>query len=318
MLSGIVGPALEPWRARRKKKAEIILAEGRADISQLEAETRAKVREILVPPVAANQIELDVFQQVIAQGIQLQEAKRLRNRSAVAQQAIQELGDAEVPDHEPDHDWTARFFNYVQDISSEEAQSLWAKVLAGEVERPGSTSIRTLSILRNLDQASARLFRRLCSVCVSLSPSGGRLFGVRAPSLGGDAGQNALIRYGLGFGDLNVLNEYGLIISGYNSWRDYSMSIGLYPSQPKPDKPLFVVPLGFQGRYWVLSPTTERHPVDKEFGLSGVALTLAGQELAKIVDLEPMVDYTQALMEFFQKQSLQMTEVDSPLPIKLS
>ena len=95
----------------------------------------------------------------MTQRIQFQEAKRQRSIEAVVQQAAFELGDRNVRDHEPDHDWTARFFNEVQDVSSEAMQALWAKVLAGEVERPNSTSIKTLSILRNLDTATAGIFR---------------------------------------------------------------------------------------------------------------------------------------------------------------
>ena len=34
----------------------------------------------------------------------------------------------------------------------EDTQLLWARVLAGEVERPGAISLRTLEILRNLDR----------------------------------------------------------------------------------------------------------------------------------------------------------------------
>ncbi len=85
------------------------------------------------------------FGAAITQRIQFQEEKRQSNIVAVIGQAAQELGDREVQDHEVDHDWTARFFNDVQDVSSEEMQQLWAKILAGEVERPGSTSLRTMS-----------------------------------------------------------------------------------------------------------------------------------------------------------------------------
>ncbi|MCY4354212.1 MAG: DUF2806 domain-containing protein [Truepera sp.] len=191
-------------------------------------------------------------------------------------------------------------------------QSLWAKVLAGEVRRPGSASVRTLSILRNLDQVTAALFSRLCSVCVSFS-LGGELIDIRVPSLGGEPGQNALREYGLHFDSLNALNDYGLIISDHNSWLDYRASIGLHLPEPRQGKRT-IFPFGFLGRYWVLSPATERHPVDQEFRLLGVALTRAGRELSRIVDLEPVDEYTQALEKFFQENNLRMTEVDSPLP----
>jgi hypothetical protein len=99
------------------------------------------------------QAEIDIAE-TVRQRIQFQEEKRQGNIGVVVGQTAELLGDKEVPDQEPDHDWTARFFNYIQDVSSEEMQLLWAKVLAGQIEQPGSVPIRALSILRNLDQAS--------------------------------------------------------------------------------------------------------------------------------------------------------------------
>ena len=80
----------------------------------------------------------------ITQSIEFQGRKRMANASSIIDGAAEELGDKEVPNHEPDPDWTARFFDYAQDISSEDMQRIWAKILAGEVESPGRTSLRTL------------------------------------------------------------------------------------------------------------------------------------------------------------------------------
>lgn len=81
--------------------------------------------------------------------MQFQEQKRHLNIESVVGQTAFERRGKEVSDHEPDHDWNARFFSELQDVSSQDIQLLWSKVLAGEVERPGSTSVRTLSILSN-------------------------------------------------------------------------------------------------------------------------------------------------------------------------
>lgn len=52
----------------------------------------------------------------------------------------------------------------------DEARELWASVLAGEMERPGSVSKRTMSILGDMGRAEAESFSFLCSQCI-----GGRL-----------------------------------------------------------------------------------------------------------------------------------------------
>lgn len=320
-VGSVAGSMLAPWRARREADAKQItalgeatsletLAEARSRALRITATAQAEAREILASPDTTVQGEIDIAQ-TVSQRLQFQEEKRQRNIESVVGRAALELGDKDAPGSETDHDWTARFFSEVQDVSSEEMQSLWGKVLAGEVERPGSTSIQTLSILRNLDQKTAGLFGKLCSICVSVKSNEYSFIDARAPSLVGSQEGNALRKYGLDFGSLNVLNEHGLIISDYNSWHDFRACIDIHPSEPKQGN-LLVIPFNFQGKYWILVPLNKRNH-NKEFRLSGVALTRSGQELSRVVDLEPMDEYAQALLKFFREKSLQMTEVDSPL-----
>ena len=271
------------------------------------ASAQADARSSLISPEAVVSGEV-TFGDLVKQRIQFQEQKRQANIEYVVQQAAFELGDKEVQDHPVDHDWTARFFSDVQDVSSEEMQVLWAKVLAGEVERPRSTSIRTLSILRNLDQETAGLFRSLCSVCVSIRTDDDQIVDARVASLGGDPTQNSLQPYGLGFGQLNRLNEHGLIISDYNSWSDYNVCTELHSSRTMQD--WWVIPLMFSGRYWILVPTADREPKQK-LKLSGVALTRSGRELSRAVVTEPVIEYSQVLVGYFRDNGLEMSEVDS-------
>ena len=304
-IGAVAGPMLAPWKARREASAREIAAQGEANALRIIAEAQADARTALVSTGSRVRGEIDIAE-TVRQRIRFQEEKRHRNIGATVGQAAQQLGDKEVPDAEPDHDWTARFFNYIQDISSEAMQFLWGKVLAGEIERPGSTSIRSLSILRNLDQRTAALFRNLCSLSVSLVPDGNHIMDSRVPSLGGNAGTNALQAYGLGFNALNTLNEHGLIIPDYNSWHDYRVCIGiLVPNVQAAVR----IPFRFQGQYWVLEPTDQRN-ITSEFRLSGVALTQAGAELSRIVDVSPHAEFTQALGSFFATNNLRMAKVD--------
>ena len=294
-------------------QAQRILAEGQATTMQIIAKAQADARSTLVSPYAVVQGEV-ALGGLITQRIQFQEEKRQANIGSVVRQAALELGDREVQNHEVDHDWTARFFNDVQDVSSEEMQKLWAKVLAGEVERPENTSIKTLGILKNLDKATASLFRRLCSACVSIKSGENSFLDARVPYLGINREGNALREYGLAYGKLNVLNEHGVIISDYNSWFDYNVCVEPWPS--KAEKDMQFIPFSFQSKYWVLSPTTERDP-GKEFRLSGVALTRSGWELSRVVGLEPMVMYGQALVKFFEEDQLRMKEVADWRPLTI-
>jgi len=288
----VAGSMLVPWQARRRADAKRIVAEGDADVLLIQAKAQAEARELLLVNDASVKGELDIAG-TVTQRIMFQEEKRQLNISAVVGQAAKQLGEAEVPDDEPDHDWSARFFGEVQDVSSAEMQALWARILAGEVAQAGSTSIRTLGILKDLDRPTARLFETLCSACVFLPPDG--VVDARVPSLGGNAAQTSLQAYGLNFDDLNRLNEHGLVIPDYNSWIDCRISMQ-------------GIPFNFQNRLWSLVPEG-RTPQKKTLRLSGVALTRAGRELARVVEVQPMVKFTEALMEYFRSQGLRMVEV---------
>lgn len=298
--------------AKGEVQAKKALAEGQATTMQIVAQAQADARSNLVSPETEVQGEI-TLEESITQRIQFQEYKRQANIEAVVRRAAEELGEKQVQDHDVDHDWTARFFSDVQDVSSEEMQVLWGRVLAGEVERPGNTSIRTLGILKNLDRTAAQLFKILCSLCISVRLSHIPFTEARVISLGGDAGNNALKEFGLDFGALNLLNEHGLIISDYNSWRDYSWAVrgaSLIGSNP-PQR--LRIPFRFQGRYWLLNPVSPNSR-RAEYKFHGAALTRSGLELLDVVDVDPVDSYAKALNRFFQKTNLEVTEVPSGEP----
>ncbi len=118
--------------------------------------------------------------QVLVNNFNFQATKRAENTKSVIEQASALLQDKNVSDAPVDHDWTSRFFSYIQNVSSAELQELWARVLAGVVERPQGVSIRTLSILRDLNQATAGLFARFCSCCMFVNPM--REFDISLPA----------------------------------------------------------------------------------------------------------------------------------------
>ena len=319
-IGSVAGPMLASWKARREASAKLvaakgeveeqrILAEGQAQVIQIIARAQADARAVLVSPDAAIQGELD-FGAALTQRIQFQEEKRQSNIAAVIGQAAEELGDREVQDHEVDHDWTARFFSDVQDVSSEEMQRLWAKVLAGEVERPGSTSLKAMSILKGLDRNTAILFITLCSArmmpLIGLQGGGTVQTGTGIiPSLGGSAAENSLQEYGLSYASLNRLNEHGLIVPQYNStWTNQVTDAGLGKS------PRWIsMAFGFQDQIWVLVPIDKREG-DFQVEIDGILLTTSGIELAKVVDIKAMPEYHQAVVHFFEQKGLGMSQID--------
>ena len=313
LASGIGGAAstlFAPVAARLQGRADVTAARYRGEVLRLEAQAQADARELLVPAeTAVVRGELDIGE-VVRQKVEYQQAKRVRNIQGVVWLAAEELGDESVPDEEVDHDWTSRFFSDVQDVSSEQMQVLWARVLAGQVRNPGSVSIRTLNVLRHLDRSVAEQFGVLRSMCISMPFGSG--VDTRVSSLGGLAGQNCLGGYGFNFDSLNGLHEYGLILSSYNARADYRGAIGR-----SPDVGGFVVryPFAFEGRWWVLKPVgDDPNWTADPFWVSGIALTRAGVQLFDVVDVVPQDRYREDLVAFFAKDGFAMVEWPDPNP----
>ena len=299
--------------AEGEARAKITSAESQADAMQIIAKAQADARSMLISPEAVVGGEVS-FGDLVEQRIQFQERKRQSNIESVVQQAALELEDKEVQDHEVDHDWTARFFNDVQDVSSEEMQRLWAKILAGEVQGPGSTSFKAMNILKGLDITTAILFRTLCSArmtpLIGLQGGGAKQAGTAiVSSLDGRATGNSLKEYGLSYASLNRLNEHGLIVPEYNSiWTTLVVDAG-----PSTSPRWSSIAFGFQDRVWVLVSIDERQG-NFNIDINGILLTRSGMELARVVGIKAMPEYQQAVADFFEQKGLSMSEIDFGAP----
>jgi len=94
--------------------------------------------------------------------LQYQQAKKQQNIESVIGKTVLELGD-KTPDSKEDvnEDWYTRFFNIVEDISDDEMQTLWSKILAGEVLKPRTYSLRLLEVLRNISKEELDLIIKI-------------------------------------------------------------------------------------------------------------------------------------------------------------
>lgn len=159
-ISGAIGKAYEPKHLKK-------LAEARSYEINTISEAMRENSDI---PISYdnNGIQLDTRQSDdlfmrAKNRLAFQELKKQENIEKVAGKAAALLdGEKEVPNTPMDSDWTIRFFNSVEDVSSEEMQNLWARVLAGEVKQPGSFALRTLETLHNMTKSEAEVFNEIC------------------------------------------------------------------------------------------------------------------------------------------------------------
>ena len=278
------------------------------------AETNARVKiieeagdqirkQIEVDPEFPQRASYTFAKQILRE--QLNREQVLGKTAALLKEKEYDDSADKQPDSEPEtsisEDWFNIFEKEASQKSSNDMQLRFAQVLAGEIEKPGSHSIKAIKALGDMDQTIANLFQQLCSLCIVLEvPFQRHIFDIRVPTMGGNPGQNSLSKYGLSFDDLNKLHEYGFIISDYNSYMPYQMSI-MKDNQA-------AIPFRYQGQHWALKASPER-PETNEFRINGVKLSNVGQELFHIVDPIDTSQFTQDLQAFFEQQNLQMSPV---------
>ena len=297
-VGAIAGPLLAPWKASREGKARLESARTDAEVRRIDAESeatalsiiakaRSEAQEYLLPSDAEIYATVAITKDDIAQSFEFQGRKRLANARVVLEGAADELGDKEVDDHDPDPDWTARFFDYVQDVSSEDMQKIWAKILAGEVESPGRTSLRTLDTLRNMTKIDADLFNGICNFvirqdCVFFDESYLKDF---------DA-----IRYG----NLIHLQDCGLVTIQSFLARQFAWG---------ENKELV---LQYQNGALLIAGNQDAPEV---LGIPVALLTTAGRELFQIVECKPHWGYLRTLSKFLKSKHCQLEYLDSILPL---
>ncbi|MCW5201127.1 DUF2806 domain-containing protein [Desulfobulbus sp. F4] len=97
------------------------------------------------------------------------ELRRQENIEKAVSYAIDELLQVEHVSAEPvDEDWITRFFNIAEEVSNEDMQKLWGRILAGEVKQPKSYSLRTLETLKNISMEEAEVFRKVGQYAIPL------------------------------------------------------------------------------------------------------------------------------------------------------
>lgn len=129
-----------------------------------------------------------------------QEISKQENIEAIVDKACNEIKDKEVQSNENvSPEWINRYINIAGEISTEQMQELWAKVLAGEVIKPNSYSLKTLECLRNMSVTDAMLFERIAEFVISDS------------YLLNDKNLNS--KYDISYDDILNLDDCGLINS---------------------------------------------------------------------------------------------------------
>lgn len=291
-IGSVTGPLLLPYRAwmqakankietKEKTESMTIEAQGKADATKLIAQAQAEVKSILISKqdlTSPVQIQTEVNMNttdLVQTKIQFQEKKRLHNIQNIVTQAKDKL--PEKTNNVPvDPDWIARFFQNAQDVSTKEMQQIWSSILAGEVETPGRTSLRTLDILKNMTKKEAELFNKVMKYKIDNFIFHDYLY-------------NESIKKYFNYDDLLILEEINLLNTSIFTSRNVSL---LKNKRTK------------IGEYWgyILQIYSQLNNSKKTIQIPGIALRKSALELSAFLHHTPDSGYLKLLAKHLKEK----------------
>ena len=254
-ISDAVGGIFKPFQMIRiaKAKAEVSLIETESQIQTTDLHRRAMYRFVE------------------------EEARKQANIESITSDSLPLLEDSSSPEN-VDDDWITNFFDKCRIVSDTEMQQLWSKVLAGEANKPGAFSRRTVNLMADLEKSDADLFTNLCRFVWMLVD-------VTQPLIF-DPEDDIYSKHEIRFETLSHLETLGLI--QYEGIGGFSQT-GL--------------PKRFGISYFG-TPVELTLPKKGKFDIGQVMLTNAGQQMARICGSQPIPEYFEYVRKRWVDQKL--------------
>lgn len=282
-----VGGLLKPWQQRRvghactdvKANEIVMLAKAQAEANRIACDANIPV-ESLRPLLesssqlqshqnAQHDLEFDpeLISRIVATKDQSQSIRREANVANAVLVAEDVLAQSEAePRNEPiEDDCLFRWEEYAGQVSSEELQELWGRVLAGEIAEPGSKSLRLLEFLKTISKSEAQLVESLGPYVFN---------GIIARDQ-----QEYLAMKGLVFGKFLQLQELGIM----SSVDSIGVVVEYASSNPVKYSRTFV--FGDKVLY------VEHEDVNRKLKLPSYGLTSLGQQVLSLGCFDPDYEY---------------------------
>jgi len=275
-LSRGVGRAYEPLgrlleakadRAVANERAQLIidLAKKRAELAEIESKLATTPKSL--PSSAADR----AFEMLVSETFRKQ-----ANREAVADEtrlALEHSPPREDTAKVIDDDWLTQFWNIAESVTHQEVRAFLAKLLAGEIAKPGTISPLTLRVLTTITPHVAKRFEHLCR----LSIRDDDVVFIIHPNVFPFQNVGPLEMFGISYEDLYDLESYGLLRSAETIRLNYAEGEQNRALVDYAGRPALLVYSGLQ--------------------LNLLKLTRAGVELRNLVVLSELPEYTKAIRE---------------------
>lgn len=194
---GVVGNHIFKFDVAKIKR--IGEAEAEIEKSKIIAQVEAQEKAVEILSRAEKRFALEQYSKQI-------------NLENILVKSRENLVGKEVTDEMVDKDWAMRFLDIAQNVSRDEMQNILAKILSGEIQKPGSFSYQTLEVVKYLSGRDLERFLRFVALSIELGVI--KLRGGNSESL-----QN----YDLNFGDYLDLSSIGLF--NQSSMLSYNMEL---------------------------------------------------------------------------------------------
>jgi len=217
------------------------------------------------------------------------------NREETVNKAIEDLKvdpPKEDSNIEIDADWLEMFAQIAEIKSNEEVQLVFAKILAGEIRKPGTFSPRTIQTLSLLDQKTANIFQSFCNISFEAPSLGESLTCVICEPFG-SPGNNGLLPVGLSYSQLAELQDAGLIQRDLTAWREIGYVVFALP-----------IKLGdtILSLYKPEEILTQSDLLSKMVRIDVINFTAVGLELRKVLQLSSNQIYNNKFSEWVKSK----------------
>lgn len=259
-ISEAVGGLCRPWQMVRVAKAE-------AEVAVIKAHQELQVTDIKTRAMLRFEEEQVQYQ---------------RNMEEIVKKALPQVKEAAQPER-IDKDWLTYFFDKSRLVSDEEMQSAWARVLAGEANKPGAFSRRSMSLLSEMSKDDAEKLTTLRRFCWEAD---GELLPI-VPNTALRSDHNVFRTHGIRTQTVRHLESIGLV-----SVSDDALGLGWGNK--------FEVPiLDYYGKRLRLSPIGDNPTI----AIGCLVLTSLGQELLNLCETHPIQGVWEHVIQFLKDYS---------------
>ena len=211
-----------------------------------------------------------------------QEEKREINTENIINNAASELNSTDfVSPEKVDEDWISRFFEISSDITSNEMQLIWGKILAGEITKPNSFSLRTLEFIRNLSTKEANLIAIIANATFSNS--------IKTEHYIINDREFLKNEFNINYGDIILLEEIGFIREGLT----YTINVNTTP-----------IPMQDYFSNGNLCTVFTREPNNPKNILDIYLITKMGNELLSILNINSNIEVIKNLASKIKNEKI--------------